>query len=147
MIQKFTDYCQSHLKSRLNEKCPFNSFRSHPWSYCAPIYHLSIFNLFIFNIFNSMVCRCLFRCSPPQTALCFHIIPWLRKLHILEITFNLDFNTYKCWSQVTYCLGCSTIVRTDFLWFVRVALVFPAIKSQSLMVESWLPARRLSVVS
>lgn len=41
----------------------------------------------------------------------------------------------------TYCWGCSTTLRTDFLWFVRVALVFPAIKSHSLMVESWLPAK------
>lgn len=41
--------------------------------------------------------------------------------------------------KVTYCLGCSTTVRTDFLWFVRVTLVFPATKSHSLMVESWLP--------
>lgn len=43
--------------------------------------------------------------------------------------------------EVAYCLGCSTTLRTDFLWLVRVALVFPAIKSHSLMVESWLPAK------
>lgn len=44
--------------------------------------------------------------------------------------------------KATYCLGCSTTVRTDFLWFVRVTLVFPATKSHSLMVESWLPVGR-----
>lgn len=43
--------------------------------------------------------------------------------------------------EITHCWGCSTTLRTDFLWFVRVALVLPAIRSHSLMVESWLPVK------
>lgn len=40
---------------------------------------------------------------------------------------------------MTYSLGCNTTERTLFLWFVKVPLDFPAARSQSLMVASWLP--------
>lgn len=42
----------------------------------------------------------------------------------------------------THCLGWRTTARTDFLWFVKVTRVFPATKSQSRMVVSWLPTMK-----
>lgn len=52
------------------------------------------------------------------------------------MTYASLLATYE---ELTYCLGCKASALTDFLWLVRVALVFPAIRSHSLMVESWLP--------
>lgn len=39
----------------------------------------------------------------------------------------------------SYNVGCSTKLRTLFLWLVSVHTLFPAAKSQRRMVESWLP--------
>lgn len=39
----------------------------------------------------------------------------------------------------TYEFGLSTTALTLFLWFVNVTFVFPAAKSHSLIVQSWLP--------
>lgn len=59
-----------------------------------------------------------------------------------EVQHPLWCHKEKCHKKITHCLGCSAIVRTDFLWLVRVTLVFPATKSHSLMVESWLPVKK-----
>lgn len=45
----------------------------------------------------------------------------------------------------TYCLGCNTTALTDFLWFVNVTLVFPATKSHSRIVVSWLPVMNIRI--
>lgn len=51
---------------------------------------------------------------------------------------NRDIDV-KGFEKYTYNDGWKVTALTLFLWFVKVALDFPAAKSHNLIVQSWLP--------
>lgn len=78
----------------------------------------------------------------PSIAWCYR--PMRMQTYIWNRAKMSQYVVVECCRQrpeksYTHLLGCSTTLRTLFLWFVNVHLLLPAFKSHKRTVESWLP--------